>query len=370
MKVLFVTHYSFLLGSNRSLESLVKYFLKQGVAVSVLMPSRGLFFQHLHEMGVDVHCVKFFFEAMYVKLNKKYLILPILWLYNLFAFFLLLYKVRMINPDIIYSNSSADCYSILVAKLLQKKHVMHVREFMQEDFGARYIFGRKSKKSKILKSDKIIFVSKAVAKSVVGEIPQNGRVVYNGLPIPNAIEPFHLNRQNVRLGIVGNIDISKQQHLIIGFMPQILKKYPGLTLHIVGDKESPYKRRIVRQVKDLKVEKNVFFEGFVRNTDDIYSKFDILVMCSRSEAFGRVTIEAMLRNKPVIGLDAGGTPELIKSGVTGFQFVTETDFLKRLAQVINDVENTKRIVDCARKYAVDNFAEIVYCRNVYDFVIE
>lgn len=370
MKILFVTHYSFLLGSNRSLESLVEYFRTHGVDVSVLMPSKGLFYQHLKQMGVEVLCVRFFFEAMYVKLNKKYLSLPILWLFNLVSFFVLLYKVKQINPDVIYSNSSADCYSVWISKLLQKKHVMHVREFMQEDFGAFYIFGRTCKKRKILKSDKIIFVSNAVANAVVGNVPQNGKVVYNGLPIPKEIEPYHLDKMNIRLGVVGNIDISKQQHLIIGFMPKILEKYPGATLHIVGDKECPYKARIIQQVKDLKLEKNVVFEGFVQNTDEIYSKFDILVMCSRSEAFGRVTIEAMMRNKPVMGYGVGGTSELIQHGVTGFKFVSEEDFDEQLVRIVENEADTNRIVECARENAIKNFSEKVYCKNVYDFVME
>lgn len=370
MKVLFVTHYSFLLGSNRSLESLVVYFQKKGVDVSVLMPSKGLFYEHLAQMGVDVHKFLFFFETLYVKLNKKYLALPLLWLYNFFAFFALCLCVKRINPDVIYSNSSVDGFSLYVAKILRKKYVMHVREFLQEDFGAFYLFGRDRKRKKILKSDKLIFVSNAVAQSVVGYVPPNGRVIYNGLRESQRGDAFKILQDDLRLGIVGNIDISKQQHLLIEFMPTILSKYPRVTLHIVGDKKCAYKQRLLKMVDSMNLKNYVFFEGFVRDTDEIYSKFDVLVMSSRSEAFGRVTVEAMLRNKIVIGYDAGGTSELIQNGVTGYKFKTKNEFMHALDEIINKPSSQINMVASAEKYAKENFLERNYCERVYDFIME
>jgi len=246
---------------------------------------------------------------------------------------------------------------------------MHVREFMQEDFGGFCILGRRAKRKIILKSDKLIFVSQAVAKAVVGQIPQYGRVIYNGLPAPKCKFDYHDLNETSRIGVVANIDISKQQDLAIKMMPNILNKYPKITLHLIGDKECPYKRYLKDLVKQLKLESKVIFEGFIKDTEDIYSRFDILLMCSRSEAFGRVTIESMLRYKPVIGYEAGGTPELIKDGITGFKFKTEADVIRALNIIINDSEKTKKIVYNAHKEASEEFAEKVYTNKVYDFII-
>ena len=98
MKILFVSHYSFLYGSNRSLDSLIDYFRGKGEDVEVLLPSKGKFFEHLKSKGIKVHSLRFFYEVMYVKWNKKYLSLPILWIYNAMVFPLLLWKVKKEMP--------------------------------------------------------------------------------------------------------------------------------------------------------------------------------------------------------------------------------------------------------------------------------
>lgn len=369
MKILFLSHYCGLLGSNRSLDSLITYFVNRGENISVLLPSRGEFYQHLKSLGRDVHSFLFVYETLYVKKNKKYLSLPILWLYNLLALPFLLFKIRKIDPDIIYTNSSSDLYSVVFAKMLGKKHVMHVREFMQEDFGGYCVLGRSTKKKVLLKSDKLIFVSQAVARAVVGEIPEYGKVIYNGLPAPHKGYLCPNLDDNVRIAVVGNIDISKQQDLAIKMMPKILEKFPHSTLHLIGDKECPYKKYIKGLVKKLNIEENVIFEGFVKDVEDIYSKFDILLMCSRSEAFGRVTIEAMLRRKPVIGYEAGGTPELIDDGVTGFKFKNVDDVLRALDIVVHHHKVSNQIVENAYAEAMTKFSETAYVNNVFNFVV-
>ncbi len=43
-------------------------------------------------------------------------------------------------------------------------------------------------------------------------------------------------------------------------------------------------------------------------------------MCSRMEAFGRVTVEALKAGLPVIGSNSGGTTEIIENNTNGVIF--------------------------------------------------
>ena len=150
MKILFISHYCGFLGSNRSLASIIMYFRDKGIDVEVLLPTRRDFYQYLKNEGIKTYSFFFIFESLYVKKNKKYLSLPILWIYDLLAFPFLLLKIWMSNPDIIYTNSTTDLFSVFIAKILRKKHIMHVREFMQEDFGGYCVLGKSIKRKIIL----------------------------------------------------------------------------------------------------------------------------------------------------------------------------------------------------------------------------
>lgn len=44
---------------------------------------------------------------------------------------------------------------------------------------------------------------------------------------------------------------------------------------------------------------------------------DVAMMCSRAGALGRVTAEAMLAGKPVVGARSGATSELLREGFNG-----------------------------------------------------
>jgi glycosyltransferase involved in cell wall biosynthesis len=52
----------------------------------------------------------------------------------------------------------------------------------------------------------------------------------------------------------------------------------------------------------------------------IYSAADIFVIPSLQEAFGQTALEAMACGTPVVGSDAGGIPEIVRDGATGFLF--------------------------------------------------
>lgn len=74
--------------------------------------------------------------------------------------------------------------------------------------------------------------------------------------------------------------------------------------------------------------------------DDLISAYDccdVYAMCSDSETFGMVTIEALSRAIPVIGTNTGGTPELLANGAHGKLFATGN--YKQLARALEETEN-------------------------------
>ena len=60
--------------------------------------------------------------------------------------------------------------------------------------------------------------------------------------------------------------------------------------------------------------------GFRPDPAEEVIQADVALTCSRLEAFGRTTVEAMKLGKAVIGARSAGTAELIRDGETGFTY--------------------------------------------------
>ena len=107
--------------------------------------------------------------------------------------------------------------------------------------------------------------------------------------------------------------------------------------------------------------------GHVRDAKELMRKAVALLMCSWHEAYGRVTVEAMMNDCVVIGRNSGGTSELIEHEETGFLFDSNSE-LEALMEKVLDMDTTI-IRDKAREKAIHSFTEEVYgeqLKKVYD----
>ena len=371
MRILFISNYSALYGANRSLLTLAEHFSHtDGNEVGMMIPSKGLIRKELERLDISTLTIPYFSQLFYYKRQLKYLALPLLTVFTVFMFPYIILRVRRFKPDLIYSNTSAENIGIFISKILHVKHITHVREFMDLDHGAHFIGGNVMKKKFLSWSDGLVFVSDAVRKWVnQGEEPlANQIVVHNGVDTGCDIKPAHLQGKGVRLGIVGILDEEKGQHIAIEYFRDVLKNHPEARLHIYGDKEGPYKKRLLEMIRKYSLENTVRMHGFVKDSKAIYLDMDIMLMCSRSEGFGRVTAEAMQYGIPVIGYDSGGTSEIIEEGRNGYLFKDKEGFLKAVEQLLDSEKHYQEMSEYAFRNAHERFSKERYCRHIQDFV--
>lgn len=132
----------------------------------------------------------------------------------------------------------------------------------------------------------------------------------------------------------------KSVDTILKAMPPILEKYPHTLLLVAGD--GPEKEKLEEISKNLKIIGNVFFAGNVPHDQmgNYYKTCDLLILPSLSESWGRVVLEAMSFQKPVIVSDACRIAGMVKETSSGLTFKADdpSSLAQKLIYVLENPE--------------------------------
>jgi glycosyltransferase involved in cell wall biosynthesis len=96
----------------------------------------------------------------------------------------------------------------------------------------------------------------------------------------------------------------------------VIEALPGTRLAIVGD--GPLRHNLERHFKGTAT----FFAGYLHGAAlaSAYASADLFVLPSETETLGLVLLEAMASGCPVVACRAGGVPDAVQDGVTGFLY--------------------------------------------------
>jgi len=132
--------------------------------------------------------------------------------------------------------------------------------------------------------------------------------------------------------------------------------HPRAMLHLVGGAENAaYAASLRRQAVELGIDSRVRFAGAVsqRELASRLSAARVLVLPSLSEGMGRVVVEAMLLDIPVIGSRVGGIPDMITDGVNGYLVEPgdEAELTAALRRIYDNENDVKAMGEKAREFA-------------------
>lgn len=122
-------------------------------------------------------------------------------------------------------------------------------------------------------------------------------------------------------GLIGRIEESKGQHLLIKALHTAKQNGHNIKALIVGHEMNPgYRDKLKSQADELGVLGNIVFQDFSNNPQQLMQLCDCVILASGQETFGLVLPEAMRAGVAVIGSNSGGVPEIIDHEKTGLLF--------------------------------------------------
>ncbi|WP_114570975.1 N-acetyl-alpha-D-glucosaminyl L-malate synthase BshA [Exiguobacterium flavidum] len=146
-----------------------------------------------------------------------------------------------------------------------------------------------------------------------------------------------------------------------------------MRLLLVGD--GPEMGQTRRLAKELGVLDRVIFAGKQEHVAQLLALSDIHLLLSEKEAFGLVVLEAMAVGVPSVVSDAGGLPEVVRDGETGFvvpRFDVEAA-AARLGRLADETELRERMAeegirDCRLRF--DSNEIVRQYEHLYDRVCD
>jgi phosphatidyl-myo-inositol dimannoside synthase len=205
--------------------------------------------------------------------------------------------------------------------------------------------------SAMVKAQKLDARKVFVLAPALDPIFTRGPSVDAAIPVPAS------GRMLLTVGRLIAAEPGKGIEYVIQALPKVSKAVADPYFVIVG--EGDLRPRLEELARENGVQDRVIFTGALRleQLKGLYTRTDVFVMPSRQEGFGIVYLEAMFFGRPVIAGNAGGAPEIVQDGVTGFAVDPDNleELTARLIQILQDDPLRAKMGAAGRQRVEDYF---------------
>ncbi|WP_022764576.1 glycosyltransferase family 4 protein [Butyrivibrio sp. XPD2006] len=378
-KILFVSHESGVGGSTQSLIMLIRGIqeLYPDIHCTVIIPkkigtkiaAKELFAEN------NIDCTEMLFRKNYREIGKKYsfkyLIFDVI---NYLSKFSITKYIKENKIDLICTNSSAVDVGARAAFVMNKPHVQYIREMMEDDYGIEYR-NKKLMRNIIEKSNGVIFISQFVKTKYMQLYNiRHSTIFYNGFDVHRYYNPDHIifNKEYISIVQIGAIRAGKGVKESIEIMNLLKNKgFMSFKMVFIGKGMKSYISEVDELIEKYDLTGHVKIEDFTNDISGVLKNNDILLMNSKAEGFGRVTVEAMLAGCLVLGRNKGGTMEILSNQKTGILFDTYEEAANRIIESFAAIEKSRLIAKEGQDFAYTNFHYrkasanfIQFCRSI------
>ena len=318
MRVLYLNPFSQeVSGPDESLRSLLAPLVASGIEPHVVLPAPGPQVARYESLGAVVHYAPF--AILRRNLTARNVLYPVRLTRGAIH---LARLARRVNADLIHTNMEVLLEGGVAARMLGLPHVLHYRGNTLDR--PRLVFDGLTL-AWTSTADHVYCISHATA----GVFERRGRgakveVLYN--PVDTRAFAGAARSDAVRaslgagvdhrlIGTVGRIHPRKDLGTFVRACAAVSARFPDARFAIVGVAEDPveieYQRRVEALIGELGLHDKIKLAGARRDVPAVMKAFDVFVLTSRHEGFGRVIAEAMAAARPAVVTDEGAPPELV-----------------------------------------------------------
>ena len=358
MRVLWLTHMSSLGGADLAVSEAVSAMRTLGHSVHVVLPFEGPLRTQLGDAArVDIlHSNRWAGQRPLPPLATRVRQLG----FNVLrAAPRIAALAKTTAADLVVTNTLNIPAGALAARRAGVSHVWYVHEFGELDHGIAFHWGEAlSLRVMSALSARVLVNSEALKRHYARGMPSAKiRIARYSVEVPDIDTDSGAPHNPFRLILLGEKKDGKGQLEAIRAVSRLTEKGVPTELDLVGGGDPRYENELRREVTNLGLESRVHFVAFDPERLQRLARADVALMCSRSEAFGRVTVEAMKLGKPVVGANAGATPELVRDGETGLLYAPgdADDLAAKLTTLYREPHRLRAMGERGRQWARSEF---------------
>ncbi|MDP2807185.1 MAG: glycosyltransferase family 4 protein, partial [bacterium] len=370
MKILFINHMGFLGGGEKSMLALMDGLWETGEYKIALLAPEGELINYAREKGYQT------FPFDFGQIRRSYN--PVVWLKGLLGMITGIKQMERVIRDnqiyLVHANSlKAALMGGLAARRAKRPMIFHTRDFLSAG-----LFGKLLISQAYGLAARVIVNSKSVSQVYGLDPGKKVAVVYNCVKTPEQLSPE--KRKEIRakngvsekqflIGYVGRLHPDKDIVTLLEGFKLLLVSIPEARLWIVGGAmpgEEQYTESLKHTSEKQGISRNTVFFGWRKDALELMGCFDLLVVPSKKEPFGRVTVEAMMLGIPVVATASGGTMEIVDDNITGLLFAPgdHQALAEKILYLLKDPTLKKELTVRAKNEVLKRFGKQQYIGGV------